>query len=660
MAVVGGLAITKMSLAKRDSLVMSKQYTPAVTKFADLSEHFDAAMLSMRSYGISEKESYYTETSHAFKKINEDMRSIQELVDRSEKLVKTREALPLIKEDIAKFDEMADETHAMIEKRIALRQNLDDSFRNYDDALATILNSSKLKLRNESKAGLENQMVVLELLDEIKDAVTGIRVSIWKFQSTRDWDNVSGLEGSIKEAHQKFAALAKVLAHGEEQKSWQASMDAAQKYFEVAQTLLKNYREMDELGKKRLDVQLMAKERMSQTMVASLNKTQLAADDNANDLGTAALSVILGLTLALILGITLAVFLSRSITKPVQIVAQALGQVAQGDLTVSAEVDSQDEIGDMARALNQTIVELSRVMGEIRTAADQTAASGEELSAAAQNISQGAQKQSSALQSIATAVEELNASIQKVSENAQVANHVSQDTTQIANKGSAVVKKSVEGMGLINESSSQINKIIAVIGQIANQTNLLALNAAIEAASAGEHGMGFAVVAEEVRKLAERSSSAAEEITHLIEESSRRVSEGSKLSLDLGSALEEILSGVTKTSGGVMQISSSTEEQATTATDVARSVQNISGITLENTSSAEEMAASAEELSAQAQRLQGLVERFRVNGDMEKLPLPPTPSKAKKPETQNPFPAHEMQVSLKSKDGNTSGVLYHD
>lgn len=661
MAVVGGLAVIKMISAKSDSIISSQQYSPGVEKTAALRETFNQATLDIRSYALSEQDHFYDKAQEDFRLLREDLQALRQLTDKADRLVKTRESLPRLQEAINNFEGLAKQTHEVMEKRKSLRAVLDSHLKSYDQGLSALLENQKGRMKHEGGPALSESVRRLDLMEVVQDDVTSIRVALWKFQATLNWEHVSHVDKHIQNAAEQFSQLLASLKEGEDKKICQAAIQEAQGYFESAQAVLKNYRDMDEVGKARLAMQQETKAKIAEDILASLGKNQAAADENARNLSSATISVLVGLFIALIIGIVLALALSRSITRPVLSVAQVLNQVAQGDLTVSAQVDTQDEIGDMARSVNQTVSELGRVMGEIRAAADQTAASGEELSAAAQNISQGAQKQSSSLQSIATAVEELNASIQKVAENAQAANTVSQDTTRIASMGSEAVKRSVDGMSLINDSSSQINKIIAVIGQIANQTNLLALNAAIEAASAGEHGMGFAVVAEEVRKLAERSSTAAQEITQLIEESTKRVSEGSKLSLDVGASLQEILSGVSKTSGGVMQISSGTEEQATTAAEVARAVQSISGITIENTSSAEEMAASAEELSAQAQRLQGLIERFRVNGAQNQAPGVAAPEAAKRPgmSTSN-FPAHELRVSRSVKKESASGVLYHD
>ena len=319
--------------------------------------------------------------------------------------------------------------------------------------------------------------------------------------------------------------------------------------------------------------------------------------------------------LAVIIGVIIAWVLTMRITGPVREVSEGMRKLATGDLTTHINVKTSDEIGEMAGAMNQTIGDLCVIMRDIRSAADQTAASGEELSATAQNISMGSQQQASAVEEISASVETLTATIQNVADNAKQASGVADDTKSTASKGGETVGKSIEGMKLINESSEKISKIIGVISQIASQTNLLALNAAIEAASAGEHGLGFAVVADEVRKLAERSSQATEEITQLIKESTMRVNDGSKLSDEVGESLADILSGIQKTGEAMSSIRSSTAEQAGTASEVAKGMENISAVTEENSGSAEEMSASAEELAAQAQKLQELVSRFKIDDD---------------------------------------------
>jgi methyl-accepting chemotaxis protein len=373
--------------------------------------------------------------------------------------------------------------------------------------------------------------------------------------------------------------------------------------------------------------------------------------------------------IAIIAIVIVSIIFVKLLTKPIHAMMAALLKVADGDLTTKVMIKAKDEIGEMGHALNTTVEKLATVINNIKQAAMQTAAAGEELSGSAQNISAGAQNQASSVEEVSASIEELTASISQVADNAKSANKVASETTQIAEKGNKTVDQSIDGMNLINESSTKISKIIEVISQIANQTNLLALNAAIEAASAGEHGLGFAVVADEVRKLAERSSQAAQEITQLIEESTKRVTEGSKYSEEVGASLSEILSGIEDTATGMSQITQGTAEQSNTATQVSKAIESISAITEENSASAEEMAASAEELSAQAQRMQQLVELFKLSSDQEvNQPVPTShqvPHSPDKPVTKD-YQSNKHLINLESSPvevahaSNSAEALYHE
>ncbi len=226
-----------------------------------------------------------------------------------------------------------------------------------------------------------------------------------------------------------------------------------------------------------------------------------------------------------------------------------------------------------------------------------------DVSTASEQLSSGSQIQNSAVEEISASLQELIASIQDVAEHSSNVSNAAHSSAEQAKAGGDAVLKAIEAMQLISDSSKKVTDIIVVISDIAEQTNLLALNAAIEAARAGEQGKGFAVVADEVRKLAERSATATQEITHLIKESGTRVEEGVGLSHTAGEMLQAIVNHVDKTAEMVEQISAATEEQAATSNSIKDGMNQISGTVQENAAASEKLSVSAFEMSSDIGRV---------------------------------------------------------
>jgi methyl-accepting chemotaxis protein len=301
---------------------------------------------------------------------------------------------------------------------------------------------------------------------------------------------------------------------------------------------------------------------------------------------------------AIIFAVIVGVSLSLSITKPVSLIVSMMQAMSQGDLSRRLKIKRDDELGAMTQSLDAFVDTLTTMITQIRAAAEQLAAATEEVSAASQKISDGAQQQSASF-------EELSSSVQSNATNAQSASEVSRNVSDSATKTGDGMSATIEAINGIEKSSNQIAEAVAIITDIADQTNLLALNAAIEAARAGEHGKGFAVVADEVRKLAERSAASAKDIKLLIQESSGQVLNGVELSKAAGEDLKGIVADIGKVAGQLQSISTATQEQAAT-------MEENTSITESNASAAEELSASSEQMAAQAQELQKLVGQFKL------------------------------------------------
>jgi len=349
--------------------------------------------------------------------------------------------------------------------------------------------------------------------------------------------------------------------------------------------------------------------------IADAADQSMIADSKASDEAYAAATYMMyGVSgIGILVAVVLAFIIVRGIVNNLNQAVSFIKLFASGDFTKRLDISSKDEVGEMAAALNESVGSLSAMIGQITQSAAQFNEGSRVIADSSQTLASGAQEQSSSVQEITASIEELSRSVEQVKDNAHEADKVAKDTNALAETGGAAVRKSIEAMELIRNSSTQIAEIIQVISEIASQTNLLALNAAIEAARAGEHGMGFAVVADEVRKLAERANQAAGEITGLIKESTQQVEQGSQLSDETGEALKKIVEGVEGTAGKIAEIATATVQQATNSEEVSKAIQGISEVTEQSAAGAEEMASSSEELGAQAQALRDLVSRFKIH-----------------------------------------------
>ncbi|MEZ5071396.1 MAG: Cache 3/Cache 2 fusion domain-containing protein [Bacteroidales bacterium] len=293
--------------------------------------------------------------------------------------------------------------------------------------------------------------------------------------------------------------------------------------------------------------------------------------------------------------------LSRNISRALRKGVDFAKAISEGDLTRSLDVNSKDEVGELASALNDMTTRLRDIVMSIRSGAQNIATASAQMSATSEQISQGASEQASSVEEVSSTMEEMTANIQQNSESAQ-------QTEKISVTSLDAIRQVSSGA---NESATATNTIaekIQIVNDIALQTNILALNAAVEAARAGEHGKGFAVVAAEVRKLAERSKVAAEEIVELTYNSK-------SLALAAVEKTSEILPEVERTTNLVQEIAASSQEQSNGAGQVNAAIQQLNSVTMQNAASAEEMATSAEELASQAEVLKDQIIFFKVGDE---------------------------------------------
>jgi methyl-accepting chemotaxis protein len=285
-------------------------------------------------------------------------------------------------------------------------------------------------------------------------------------------------------------------------------------------------------------------------------------------------------------------------------------QVAQGNLMV--DLKKRCENDDLMESLYNMVDKLKEIVTEVQAAADGVATGGQQLSATAQTLSQGATEQAASAEEISSSMEEMSSSIKQNADNASQTEKISNKSATDAREGGKAVNQTVAAM-------KEIATKISIIEEIARQTNLLALNAAIEAARAGEHGKGFAVVASEVRKLAERSQTAAGEISEL---SGRSV----QVAEAAGQMLTAILPDIQRTAELVQEISASSKEQDAGADQINRAIQQLDQVIQQNASAAEEMASTTEELAGQAEQLKSTIAFFSLDTHGSQRAIPHRPA----------------------------------
>ncbi|ANL29476.1 methyl-accepting chemotaxis protein [Rhizobium phaseoli] len=335
--------------------------------------------------------------------------------------------------------------------------------------------------------------------------------------------------------------------------------------------------------------------------ILTLEKQRMkAADDGAEAqyLTTRTMMVAIAIVALLTAALT-AFWIANTISKGLKRANTVVREVSEGDLTKTADITSHDEIGELLGNVNTMIERLRGVVADALSAADNVSSGSQELSASSEQVSQGATEQAASAEEASASMEEMAANIKQNADNAAQTEKIARQSAKDAEASGEAVTRAVDAMRTIAQK-------IGIVQEIARQTDLLALNAAVEAARAGEHGKGFAVVASEVRKLAERSQSAAAEISAMS-------SDTVKAAADAGEMLGRLVPDIRKTAELVSEISAACREQDIGASQINEAIQQLDKVTQQNAGASEQMSATSEELASQAEELQTSIAFFKVD-----------------------------------------------
>ena len=566
--VLGALAIVNMNSVKTTALLIEKENIPEVAVANNVERWSLQTMYEMRGYAYTEERAFLDGGRKNLAEVKRFLAEAKQHGASSPRLVKLKEAAEKAEVSALQYEKLADETAALTDALEKERKSADEAAAKYMKACTDWIELQTRRFDAALASGAKEETVKKivknqAVANDIVDLGNAILIGTWKSQFERNPTLFTATARKFEQVNAKLDELKKLQPDAQETILIESCGAAGAAYKGNMDRFLDKWLKREDVGKQRAIAASSVLAQAKATAELGMDDTAKATSGAASALGTAAVVLTAGLIAALIIGMGIAFYITRSISGPIKAVATALS-----------------------------------------AGADQTSAAAGQVSSSSQSLAEGSSEQAASLEETSASLEEISGMTKRNAENAVQAKDLAGQTRTAADTGAADMEEMKRAMDAIKGSSDDISKIIKTIDEIAFQTNILALNAAVEAARAGEAGMGFAVVAEEVRNLAQRSAQSAKETAGKIEDSVKKSDHGVRICGKVAQSLGEIVGKARQVDTLVAEIAQASKEQTQGIEQVNTAVSQMDKITQSNAAGAEESAAAAEELSAQAVMLQ--------------------------------------------------------
>ncbi|QQE10881.1 methyl-accepting chemotaxis protein [Planctomycetota bacterium] len=645
-AALGGISIYQMANIETNVKQFESKVTPLTEASSKIKEAFLWACYEIRGYSRTGDQQYLDQAQTYLKDAKSWIKNLDATAAEHnlESVAKDAKTMNQLVENYSKqLLEIQNEFVNIRTYQVSMNESAASYLKNCNDYLGPQhrkMAAAAQKENNTKEVGERNQKI--QIINNIIDSGNGLRIAAFKARVKQDSNQMREAAKQLDSVKQQVDTILAMTTKQSDKDFLNNAFSNAMSYKQAMLTMADAWDNLKGFNEQRRNISselLAMTEKVAQD--ASTVSQEVATTTNTV-VSQATTLLIFGMIITLVLGSVIAYIITNGITKPVMTIVERIQDIAQGDgdLTKRVEFTSKDEIGQLANWFNTFVEKVHDIVSQVSSATQDVASASAQIAASSEEMASGMDEQTTQVAQVATAIEEMSSSVVEVAQKATDANGKADGARTTAIEGGSVVQSTVQGIQQIandsdvvnsviselGDQSDKIGEIILVIDDIADQTNLLALNAAIEAARAGEHGRGFAVVADEVRKLADRTTQATDNINSLIdvmqnktksaveqmEKSKETVESGVSQAQQAGEALSTIVSGAGDVAEMIQNIAAAAEQQSAASEEISSNITSITAVIQQSSQGANQSAAAATQLSAKSEELQQLVNKFKI------------------------------------------------